>query len=240
MDWRSIIGRSTGATLSLAAAGALVSGCTSNHLAAPGPVLAEISPELNQQIFSVVAEKEYALRPTDKLSVSVFREPELSLGEVSIAADGRISVPLLGSIDTTGLTASELERLLEEEFGARYLRDPQVSVNVIDYVSHLVTVEGAVETPGIYQFKPGTRLSGGIALAEGLSRVAQQKEIAVFRETNGIMQVAKFDLAAMRQGSMVDPYIQPGDRIVVGTDNLTQAWQDILRAIPAFGLFTQI
>ena len=182
----------------------------------------------------------YVLRPADVIQVAVFREADLSLASVGVAADGQVSFPLVGPVTVAGLTATELERLLEAELGSRYLRDPDVTVNVLEYASHTVTVEGAVEQPGIYTFRPGTRLSGGVAMAKGVKRVAAMRDVALFRAGDAGMQVAKFDLAAVSAGTLADPVLRPGDRIVVGTDNLAQFWQDLLRALPAFGLFTQL
>ena len=206
----------------------------------PGPVAAEASPDYNQEEFIGSSDEAYRLLPNDVLSVQVFREPDLSRDEIIIASDGSISLPLLGEVDAVGLTVNELETYIKSQFGSRYLRDPEVSVNVKEYRSHQVTVEGAVKQPGLYDFRPGTRLSGGIALAQGTVREAKISEIAVFRDMPGGKEVAKFDLAAMRAGTMADPLLRPGDRIVVGTDGLTQLWQDLLRALPAFGLFTQL
>lgn len=225
--------------LSVIAISAAISACASGPAVQPGRVSAAPVAEMNQDRFAVNG-GDYILRPNDLVSVTVFREPDLSAPEISLDAGGGLSVPLLGHVDASGLTTRELEQLLEREYGARYLRDPQVSVNVVKYQSHQVTVEGAVEEPGMYEFMPGTRLSGGMALAKGLKREADIEQIAVFRNEPDGMQIAKFDLAAMRAGTMPDPLIMPGDRIVVGTDNLTQFWQDMLKALPVLGLFTRL
>ncbi len=49
--------------------------------------------------------------------------------------------------------------------------------------------------------------------------------------------VAKFDYRQISQGTMMDPVLQPNDRVVVGTDGLSVFWQDLLKALPAFGIF---
>jgi polysaccharide export outer membrane protein len=36
---------------------------------------------------------------------------------------------------------------------------------------------------------------------------------------------------------MLDPVLQPGDRVFVGTDGLAVFWEDLLKALPAFGVF---
>lgn len=214
-------------------------GCAAQARIEPG--IANTSPlaSLGQAEYIAAVGTSYLLRPADKLSVTVFREAELSLPEVVISAEGRISVPLVGPIQAAGMTVEQLETRIEELYDARYLRSPDVAVNVLEYTSHVVTVEGAVQESGLFNFRPGTRLSGGIALAKGPTRVADVREVAIFRQSGTGMLIAKFDYSQVRAGGMMDPVLQPGDRIVVGTDNLSQTWQDFLRALPAFGMFAQ-
>ena len=231
----------SGAGLAVAlVAGTLLAGCAVEAPISPGVASTAPIAALGQDAYVTPPGSGYVLRPADKLSVTVFREAELSLPEVVISAEGRISLPLIGPIQAAGMTVADLETRLEQMYDERYLRGPDIAVNVIDYASHQVTVEGSVERPGLYKFIPGTRLSGGVSLASGPRRTADVREVAVFRETPSGMQIAKFDYAQVRAGTMLDPVLQPGDRIVVGTDNLSQTWQDFLRALPAFGLFTQL
>lgn len=233
--FRGVAGRVAATILAFA----VLAGCATSRPIEPGLVRDE-APMMDSTPVIAAHQGEYVLRPADVIKIDVFREQDLSLPSVAVAADGKVSFPLLGPVEVAGRTAGGLESFLEAELGARYLRDPDVSVNVLDYASHQVTVEGAVQEPGIFAFRPGTRLSGGVALAKGATRVAALREVAIFRPVEGGTQVAKFDLAAVRAGTMLDPVLQPGDRIVVGTDNLAQFWQDFLRALPAFGLFTQL
>ncbi|ANY19429.1 Polysaccharide biosynthesis/export protein [Tsuneonella dongtanensis] len=229
-----------GIVVSLVCAGAL-GACG----ATPPPVVGVISPASveadGQQAFTAEsAPADYRLRPSDSIGVTVFREPELSLAATPIGADGSIALPLIGSIRAEGRTAAELSGAIESELRRGYLNDPRVSVNVLRYDSHRVTVEGAVKTPGVYPFNPGSRLSSAIALAQGPDRVAKLDQIAIFRPTTAGMTVAKFDYRAIQEGTMIDPIIQPDDRVVVGTSGLSQFWQDTLKAIPVFALFTRI
>ena len=215
-----------------------LAGCASTPPVQAGHAVAEPMEELGQSGYMPDMAVDYALRPADVLSVTVFREPDLSLAQTPIAADGNLSLPLLGSMRVAGMTPQALENQIERLLGERYLRDPQVTVNVVSYGSHRVTVEGQVEEPGVYEFQPGTRLSGAIALAQGPNRTARLDDIAVFRPSADGMTVAKFDYRSMQAGTMLDPVLVPGDRVVVGTDGLSRLWQDVLRAIPVFALFS--
>ena len=64
--------------------------------------------------------------------------------------------------------------------------------------------------------------------------------MAIFREAPQGLTVAKFDYRAVQQGTMIDPVLQPGDRVVVGTSGLSQFWQDVLKTLPAFAIFTNL
>lgn len=213
-------------------------GCAST----PDPVIgaAAIEPvaALGQANYTYQRPTTYLLRPSDKISISVFREPDFSLEQVQIGVEGNVSIPLLGSIPVAGMTAEAFERDVTARLGRAGLKSPQVSVNIVEYASHLVTVEGAVDTPGVYAFQPGARLSSAIALAGGPERSAKRDQVAVFRETADGIAVAKFDYAMMSEGTMLDPVLEPGDRVVMGTDGLSVFWQDLLQALPAFGIFT--
>jgi len=213
--------------------------CASGPDALPGSVPSVTNAALNQQSYNDAIAADYILRAADVISVQVFREEQLSLEAVTVDANGRISLPLIGSMQVAGLTAEQFEAEVERALGARYLHNPAASVNVVKYGSHLVTVEGAVKTPGIYEFVPGTRLSGGISLAEGPDRIAKLTQVAVFRDSPDGREVAKFDYQAVRAGTMIDPVLQPGDRIVLGTDGLTVFWQDFLKTVPLAGLFVR-
>lgn len=195
---------------------------------------------LGQDDYSAKESSTYTLRPSDVVSVTVFREPDLSVESIPVGADGMLSLPLIGSLKVDGMTTRDLERTVTERLAKSELVDPRVSVNVMQFGSHLVTVEGSVEKPGMYPFKPGTRLSGAIALASGLKREAKLKEVAIFRQTPRGMAVAKFDYGMVRAGTMLDPVLLPTDRVVVGTSGLSLFWQDMIKTLPAFALFTNI
>lgn len=217
-----------------------IASCSTGPVAQVGLVNPATNSALGQDDYSATESTTYQLRASDVVSVTVFREPDLSIDSVPVGADGMLSLPLIGSIKVDGMTTRELERTVTERLAKGDLVDPKVSVNVMQFGSHLVTVEGAVEKPGMYPFKPGTRLSGAIALASGVKREAKLSEVAVFRQTPRGIAVAKFDYGMVRAGTMLDPVLLPTDRIVVGTSGLSVFWQDLLKTLPAFALFTNI
>lgn len=218
----------------------LLAACGQTPPPAPGPVAAVPIAELGQADYADDPAPAYRLRAADIISVKVLREPDLSIERVPVGADGLVSVPLAGQILARGQTSGEFAETIARGLSASGLKRPQVSVNVLEYSSHLVTVEGSVVEPGVYDFQPGARLSSALSLAKGPSRVAKLDEVAIFRSTASGLAVARFDYGAIRQGTMIDPVIQPGDRVVVGLSGLSQFWQDVLRAVPFFAVFTNL
>jgi len=218
-------------------AAAVLSGCASTPEPVIGAAVTQPRSDFGQDGFSAARGDVYLLRPTDRISVSVFREPELSLEEVRIGVEGNVSLPMLGSIPAAGMSAKQFEQDVTRRLAALGIKAPMVSVNITDYASHLVTVEGAVERPGVFSFQPGARLSSAIAMAAGPKRTANTQQVAVFRQTPEGIMVAKFDYQQIGRGTMLDPVLQPGDRLVMGTDGVSAFWQDLLQTIPVFGSF---
>lgn len=209
-----------------------VTGCYRGPRSEVGPAVVDGLVELGHADYSSFTPETYQLRPNDVINVSVFREADMSLNGIPVSASGEVSFPLLGPMQVAGLTTSQLESQLESMLDARFLRYPNVTVNVVQYASHVVTVEGSVASPGLYNFRPGTRLSGALALASGPSRVARRSDVAVFREVPDGIVIAKFDYLAMQSGTMIDPVLEPGDRVVVGLNSLSQLYQDVLSVLP--------
>ncbi len=86
----------------------LLAACSTTPPPAVGPAAADPVIALGQGGYSSFAPALYRLRATDKISVIVYREPDLSLEEVAIGLDGQVGLPLLGSVTAAGMTATEL------------------------------------------------------------------------------------------------------------------------------------
>ncbi len=158
----------------------------------------------------------------------------------SAQASGNINIPE-GTVSDDGKYIFRTgTQTITQRLAARYIRNPMVSVNVVSTVSNIVTVEGAVEQPGVFNFQTNTTLLGAMALAHGPKRVARLDQVVIFREVNGQPLAARFDLNLVRAGQMIDPVLAPNDRIVLGVSGSSQAWQDLLQALPVFALFTRI
>jgi len=176
----------------------------------------------------------YYVGPLDKLVIDVFGIEELSQREVQVDASGRISFPLVGVLDVTGLTPGEVETQIAQRLANSYVRDPQVTVNLKDTVSQVVTVEGEVEKPGVYPVMGKMSLIRAIATAQGTGEFSRLEEVVVFRTVDGQRYAALYDLKAIRQGAYADPAIFAGDVVVVGESHARRVFKDLLQTVPLF------
>lgn len=182
---------------------------------------------------------EYRIGVLDTLSIRVFQEPELTFDEISVNSAGTFNYPFVGEVAAEGKTPIELSRELETGLGTRYIRNPQVVVGVVSSAAQRVTVDGMVNSPGVYEIAGTSSLLEAIARAQGLQFTAVDDEVIVFREIDGERYGAVFNLKQIREGRAPDPEILGGDRIVVGYSAVRGAYQDFLRAAPILNLFTR-
>ena len=221
----------------LAMVAALAGGCTT---AKPSRFDLPTGPQSYNVIPATQTTRpEYRLNPQDKLTIAVFREPDLSVVEAPIETSGGIVMPLVGRVQAAGRTSSELASEIEDRL-KKYLVGPRVSVIIASSRSLNVTVDGAVQEAGVYEMQGETTLIQSIAMAKGASRIADLERVAVFRTIDGRRNGALFDVRAIQSGAAPDLQLQSGDYVVVGASNIKAIWYDVLSILPAFALFVPL
>lgn len=216
----------------------VLAACASGREAASPSVVTAVD-QLALQVVSPAdaGTSDYRIGPSDRLKVSVFQVPDLSFEQIAVDASGNLQLPLVGSIRAAGLTPAELSTEVERQLGARYLRNPQVSVSVVQAASQKITVDGAVNAPGVYEMRGRTTLMQAVAMASGPIREADLGSVAVFRTIDDRRVVAVFDLAAIRNGQMEDPVLQGDDMVVVDTSRLSSAMREAISILPGLSVF---
>jgi len=169
--------------------------------------------------------------PLDTILVDVFNVPDLSR-EMQVDASGRISMPLAGTIDARGKTAGELARAIEASLRGRYIRNPQVTVNIKSSVSQVVTVDGQVVEPGLYPVTNQMTLMRAVASAKGLAEFARQDDIVILRTVNGRHMAGLYNIGAIRSGVYDDPQIYANDVIIVGDSPQRRLFRDFVAVTP--------
>lgn len=167
---------------------------------------------------------QYRVGANDLLSVEVFGLEDFDR-KVRVLRDGTISLPLLGSVQVEGLSLEAAQEKITDLLVEKQLvRDPQVTLFVEEYLSRGVSVQGAVQRPGIYQMLGPRTLLEIIGEAGGLSgREGERagREIFVVRKDSRGEQT-RLRLDAQRLVGEGDPNLniplQPGDVVVVPFD----------------------
>lgn len=174
----------------------------------------------------------YLIGPFDKLVIDVFGIEELSKKEVQTDAGGRISFPLAGIIEAAGKTPGELEQILAERLRGRFVRNPQVTVNLKETVSQVITVDGQVKEPGLYPVIGRMTLMRAVATAKGTAEFAKLDDVVVFRTVKSQKMAALYNLKAIRRGYYEDPEVFANDVVVVGDSSARRIFKDALQIVP--------
>jgi polysaccharide biosynthesis/export protein len=173
-------------------------------------------------------EAEYRVGPQDLIEIVVYGLPELAR-TVRVNAKGQISLPLIGQVDVTGLTAQALERTIAERLSEKFLQNPQVTVFIKEFTTLRFTVEGAVNRPGVYPLVGQMTLLRALAVAGGQGPLSEMSEVLLFRVTPvGESVSVKYDATKIRTGEAPDPLIQNDDLVVVNRSKARAAFKDSL------------
>jgi polysaccharide biosynthesis/export protein len=190
----------------------------------------QLPPPDRADLFSDV--RPYLIGPFDKLTIDVFGVEELSQKEVQTDASGRISFPLAGIIEAAGRTPNEVENEIEARLRTRYVRDPQVTVNLKETVSQVITVDGQVKKPGLYPVVGKMTLMRAVATAEGTAEFAKLDDVVIFRTVKGQDLAALYNLKAIRRGNYEDPEVFANDVVIVGDSQARRLFRDALQIVP--------
>ena len=178
----------------------------------------------------VAPDRESLIGPLDGLGIDVYGVSDLSVAS-QVDASGRVSMPLVGIIDVRGKTSYEVARYIEEKLQP-YVKNPIVTVNVRSSASQVVTVDGAVEDPGLFPVTNQMTLMRAIASAKGLSEFGKEDDVVVLRTVNQQRMAGVYNLGAIRRGVYPDPAIYANDVVIVGDSAQRRFLKNIVSLAP--------
>lgn len=161
--------------------------------------------------------QEYVLGEGDLLKITVYENNDLTT-EARISGDGKISFPLVGSLNLTGITVSQAEKKLTALLADGFLVDPHVTIFVSEYRSKKVTILGEVKKPGLYELSADVTILEIISKAEGLTEQAGDEVMIKHRSAvKGVEgDNVSINLKSLNQGGEASNImVQDGDRIYV-------------------------
>lgn len=154
----------------------------------------------------------------DLVLIKVFEEDDLET-TARVAENGRITFPLLGAVQIGGKTASEAAGMIREGLRAGYIRNPQVTLTVMEHSKRRFTVLGQVQQPGAYEMPDRRKVTilEAIGMAGGFTDVADEKNVVLKRSNGGKEQIFKINAKEMAKGGAAGTFeVLPGDVISVG------------------------
>lgn len=162
---------------------------------------------------------EYKIGVSDQLQISVWRNPDLSVG-VPVRPDGKISVPLVGDVIAAGRSSEELAADIAKSM-ADYVRNPEVtgivtSPNSADYLQR-VRITGAVNQPQSLAYQQGMTVLDVILQAGGVSTFGVASDALLYRQTSEGLKVYPVQLQdILEKGRLETNYeLAPSDIITV-------------------------
>jgi polysaccharide biosynthesis/export protein len=144
----------------------------------------------------------YLLDTGDRLRVFVYGQPNLSRA-YTVDQEGKITVPLINDVRARGRTTREVEETIRRRLGSEFVRDPQVTVDILQ--NRPFFIYGEVRTGGQFPYVSGMTVETAIAIAGGYTDRASTRSYRITRHGGSGPQL---DVPA-------DFPVQPGDVVYV-------------------------
>lgn len=170
---------------------------------------------------SLIVTSTYYIGPEDVLDINVWRNKDLSK-IVMVRPDGRISLPLIGDVQASGLSPAELTADINRRL-KEFVESPAVSVMVKEVNSYSIFVLGQVANPGRYFLKSKTTLLQAITVAGGFTGEADRTRIAILRwqgPRTEIRLTANYIDIVLKDAAGDNLVLRPGDTIVVPSESM--------------------
>ena len=177
--------------------------------------------------------EDYTLRPGDQLNIVLMQEQDLASNQNAqqtpylVRPDGKVSYPLVGEIDATGMTVSQFTQTLRQGLSQYYI-NPDVTVNVTKLGGVRIYVFGEVKKPGVYELTKGHRVIDAIGAAEGFTWDTGKKKIFLIHQddTNQAIPINLNNI--LKTGNMQENYeLREGDILYLTKNSRISFSRDI-------------
>jgi polysaccharide export outer membrane protein len=160
-------------------------------------------------------ETKLALGPGDKLALTIFYGANQSQATYTLDTSGQMEVQYIGTVSAGGKNTREVQEEIRSRLADGYLRDPVVSLTVVEINSLKCSVFGQVARSGTIKFTPGLTIVEAIAQSGGFSPMARKNMVRVTRTTEGHKETFKIPVEMIGEGKRPNFPLMPGDEIFV-------------------------
>lgn len=150
-----------------------------------------VHAEIGENASAASGMSSYRLATGDIITIRVLGEDDLSREKIKLTDAGTMSYPALGEVKVLGLTTGELEHMIMNGLRGRYLVNPKVSVQIEEYRPFYIN--GMIEKPGSYAFRPGLTVRKAASMAGGFKERASLSKIFIIRDGDSKQEAKKVD-----------------------------------------------
>ena len=189
---------------------------------------ASASP-LNSSVTALGTPIALPIHAGDFLDVSEYHDPDFH-SSVRVAADGTVTLPLIGSIRLLGMTETQAAAAIDKALVTDgMLTHPQATVLVTNAAGQDVSVLGEVARPGVYPYATHHRLLDLISAASGLTPTAGRLVVLYHRDSPQVPHNVILDPSGTDARTEHNPELEPGDTIQVSRAGLVYVIGDVVR-----------
>ena len=187
----------------------LITGCTT------GPDATDALPPASYES----AESDYIIAPGDILTVFVWANPELSVQDVPVRPDGKITTPLVDDVKASGKTSTELAQEMEKRL-IPYVLHPKVSITITKFVgrySEQIRVIGEATEPQSLPYREGTTALDVLIAVGGLTEFANGNRAILVRAVSGEEKTFRLRLGDLINEGDISANVDmlPGDVLII-------------------------
>jgi len=152
-----------------------------------------------------------ALGPGDKLELTIYYGSKDSKATYTLDSAGQMEVQFIGTVDARSKTKKQVQEEIQGRLSDGYLKDPVVSLTVVEINSLRCTVSGQVTRNGDVKFTPRMTIVEAIAQSGGFTPLARKNMVQVTRGKD----TYTIPVELIAEGKRPNFPIMPGDRIFV-------------------------
>jgi polysaccharide export outer membrane protein len=179
----------------------------------------------------------YRIHPGDQVEVRFRLTPEYNQ-TVAVRPDGFIDLSIAGSVRVADLEISAAEAAIASR-ASRRLKDPEVSISLVDFQKPYFVVAGEVARPGKYDLRETTTALQGVLISGGPNADGKISQVILYRRINGDhAQVKVLNLKGIKKVEQLehDVLLEPGDMLYVSRTRVA-SMADIMRIGTSLGLY---
>lgn len=176
------------------------------------------------------SDSDYRMGTGDVLRITVYGQPDLTT-EARVSDSGNITFPLIGEVRMAGITPAQGQAEIAQRLAkGRFILDPFVTVNIVQYRGQQISVLGRVNRPGKFNLERASRITDALALAGGIVPDGADS-VTLVRERDGKTEYREIDLVALFRagGESANERVQDGDILHVARQPVFYIYGEVQR-----------